>query len=67
VLLEFVVDTTGRVDPARPVRVVTATDSAAAAAARAVLPGWRFVPAERVRGCKVAQLVRLPFGRVPTP
>ena len=59
VTLRFVVDTTGRVEPAS-VRVVASTNDLFAAAARATAPTLRFTPAS-VAGRHVRQLVELPF------
>jgi periplasmic protein TonB len=59
VMVEFVVDTAGRVEPGS--LQVTQTDHMLfSAAVRAVLPRYRFIPAEAA-GHKVRQLVRLPF------
>jgi len=57
--LRFVVDTTGRVEPAS-VAVVASTHELFAAAARAALPSLRFTPAQ-AGGRRVRQLVELPF------
>jgi protein TonB len=59
VVVHFVVDTAGRVEPAT-VRVVASTDELFAAAVRATLPSLRFTPA-RANGGRVRQLVELPF------
>ena len=55
---EFVVDTLGRVD-ANSVRIVSATHTLFANAARAALPRARYAPAE-LEGRKVPQIVVLP-------
>jgi protein TonB len=59
VLVQFVVDTTGRVDMGT-LTVVDATDSLFARAVMRVLPAWRFYPA-RLDGHAVRQLVRMPL------
>lgn len=59
VLVEFVVDTLGRVEPGSS-RVMQSDHDLFAASVREVLPRLRFMPAE-ARGQKVRQLVRLPF------
>lgn len=59
VLVEFVVDTLGRVEPGS-LRLVHADHELFAASVRDVAPRLRFLPAE-ARGHKVRQLVRLPF------
>lgn len=59
VLIEFVVDTLGRVEGGSG-RVISEDHPLFGAAARAVLPRLRFVPA-KAQGHKVRQLVRLPF------
>jgi protein TonB len=59
VIVRFVVDTTGRVEPATVVIQETNHDLFAQAV-RAVLPSLRFVPAE-AGGRKVRMLVDLPF------
>ncbi|HET7456708.1 MAG TPA: TonB family protein [Gemmatimonadaceae bacterium] len=59
VVVRFVVDTTGRVEPSS-VQVTRSTDPLFTAAVRATLPSLRFTPA-RARGAKVRQLVELPF------
>ena len=59
VLVEFVVDTLGRVE-AGTTTWVSSDHELLSAAVRAVLPGYRFLPAE-VQGRKVRQLVRVPF------
>ena len=59
VLAEFVVDTTGRAEPAS-FRVLKSTHELFALAVRNALPGMRFLPAE-VNGHKVKQLVRQSF------
>jgi protein TonB len=55
----FVVDTTGRADPAS-FKVLKSTNDLFAAAVRAALPNMRFLPAE-VSGKKVRQQVQQPF------
>lgn len=57
--VSFVVDTTGRADPAS-LRILKSTHSLFDAAVRASLPGMRFIPAE-AGGKKVNQLVQQPF------
>ena len=59
VLATFVVDTTGRADPAS-FKVLRATHQLFERAVRDALPRMRFVPAE-VGGRKVRQLVQQPF------
>lgn len=59
VLARFVVDTTGRVEPAS-VRIVSSTHPLFTTAVRSTLPRLHFTPA-RARGTKVRQLVELPF------
>jgi protein TonB len=59
VMMEFVVDTAGRVESGSP-RVLTTDHEAFSASVRAVLSRLRFLPAE-AQGRKVRQLVRLPF------
>lgn len=59
VIVEFVVDTMGRVEDGTS-RVVTADHPLFAASVRAALPSYRFLPAE-AEGRRVRQLVRLPF------
>lgn len=50
--VRFVVDTLGRVDPAR-IAVEYATHPAFGEAVRAVAPTWRFHPATLAPGCPV--------------
>jgi hypothetical protein len=59
VLMAFVVDTLGRIEPCS-MRVVRASRPEFAAAVTSVLPQYRFHPAVR-RGQKVRQYVQLPF------
>jgi len=59
VVLRFVVDTVGRVEPAT-VETVSATDPRFGEAARRAIGGLRFRPAE-AGGRRVRQLVELPF------
>jgi len=59
VVARFVVDTTGRVEPAS-VRIVASEHPLFTSAVRATLPSLRFTPA-RAHGAKVRQLVELPF------
>lgn len=59
VLVQFVVDTTGRVE-LDGVRVLTSPHDDFTLAVRQVLPRLRFVPAE-VRGGKVRMLAQMPF------
>jgi len=59
VVVQFVVDTAGRVEPGT-VRVVSSPDDLFTAAVRAALPSLRFTPA-RAGGRAVRQLVELPF------
>jgi protein TonB len=59
VVVEFVVDTLGRVEDGTS-RIVSADHPLFAASVRSVLPAYRFLPAE-VEGRRVRQLVRLPF------
>ncbi len=59
VLVEFVVDTMGRVESGSE-RVVQSGHAHFTAAVRAVLPKYRFLPAE-AQGNRVRQLVRMPF------
>jgi TonB family protein len=57
--LQFIIDTTGRVDP-RTIELVESTDFRFAEACREALPKMRFDPAS-VEGHKVRELVQLPF------
>ncbi len=59
VLAQFVVDTTGRVEPGS-FKVLKASHPLFEAAVRAALPGMRFIPAE-VGNKRVRQLVQQPF------
>jgi len=59
VLVQFVVDTTGRVDMST-FKVLEATNELFVDAVKRVLPGWRFYPAE-AGGHKVPQLVQMPL------
>jgi TonB family protein len=59
VLLQFVVDQTGRVDISS-VKVLRSTDPQFTAATQGSLASWRFAPAE-VNGRPVKQLVQMPF------
>jgi protein TonB len=59
VLVEFVVDSTGRAEPAS-LKVLSSSHELFALAVRNALPGMRFLPAE-FNGRKVKQLVRQPF------
>ena len=59
VLMEFVVDTAGRVEPGS-IRFVQSDHELFSTAVRAVMSRLRFLPAE-VKGRRVRQLVRLPF------
>ena len=59
VLMEFVVDTVGRVEPGT-IRLLQSDHEQFSAAVRTVMSRLRFLPAE-VRGRRVRQLVRLPF------
>jgi len=59
VLVEFVVDTLGRVEPGS-LRVLESSHDLFSASVREVIPRWRFLPAE-AGGRKVRQLVRQPF------
>jgi protein TonB len=56
---QFVVDTTGRADPAS-LKITKATNDLFSAAVRSALPRMRFYPAE-IGGHKVRQLVQQPF------
>lgn len=60
VLVQFVVDTTGRVEM-NTYRALSYSDPAFLWEVTNVVPRLRFKPA-RVRGCPVRQLVQLPFG-----
>lgn len=60
VLVQFVVDTTGRVEPGS-IRFIASSHDLYEAAVRGVLPRYRFQAAE-VGGRKVRQLVQMPFG-----
>jgi TonB family protein len=60
VVAQFVVDTLGRVDSAS-IKVTRSSAPDLEAAVRSVLPRYRFEPARTVGGCKVAQLVVIPF------
>jgi TonB family protein len=59
VVVQFVVDATGRVDMST-VRVLRSTDPQFTAAMRESLASWRFTPAE-VNGRPVKQLLEIPF------
>ncbi len=59
VLAQFVVDTTGRVEPGS-FKVLKTTHALFETAVRAALPGMRFIPAE-VGNKRVRQLVQQPF------
>ena len=59
VLVQFTVDTTGRVDP-QAVRVLESTHELFARAVLEVLPRYRFVPAE-AGGRRVRMLAQMPF------
>jgi TonB family protein len=59
VLVQFVVDTTGRADM-RTFKVLRSTDFGFTFAVRDVLPRMKFLPAE-LHGRKVRQMVRQPF------
>ena len=59
VLVRFVVDTNGRVDP-RDIQVLESTNELFTAAVRAALPNFRFTPSV-VRGQRVAALAEMPF------
>lgn len=59
VVMQFVVDTTGRILP-ETIRIIRSTDEAFSQAVREALASARFRPASH-RGRKVRQLVRLPF------
>ncbi len=65
VLVEFVVDTLGRVEPTS-VRVVESDHPYFSDAVLRALPVYRFLPAE-VQGRRVRQLVRLPFRFAVSP
>lgn len=60
VLAQFMVDTSGRVEP-NTWRIVKASDSLVANAVLAVIPALHFTPAEQHTGCRVRQLVQMPF------
>lgn len=59
VIVQYVVDTTGRVDPST-VEIIKATDNAFANSVKSVLPEMRFFPAE-TGGRRVRQLVQQSF------
>jgi TonB family protein len=59
VLVQFVVDTTGRADM-RTFKVLRSTDFGFTFAIREVLPRMKFLPAE-LHGAKVRQMVQQPF------
>lgn len=59
VLAQFVVDTTGRIEPGS-FKVLKTSHQLFEAAVRAVVPGMRFIPAE-VGNKRVRQLVQQPF------
>jgi protein TonB len=59
VLVEFTVDTTGRVDP-NSIRVVESTHELFTRAVREALAGFRFVPAQAA-GRRVSALAQMPF------
>ncbi len=62
-LVQFIVDTTGRAEPAS-LKVLRATHDAFGQAVRSALPQMRFLPAE-IGGCKVRMLVQQPFTFAP--
>jgi hypothetical protein len=59
IVVEFVVDTTGRADTTT-FKVLSSPHKSAASAVRGVLPRLRFAPAE-LKGRKVRQIVQMPF------
>jgi len=59
VLVQFVVDTTGRVEPGS-IKILKATHDLFAQSVKSSLPSMRFYPAE-IAGRKVKQLVQQPF------
>jgi protein TonB len=59
VLVQFVIDTTGRADM-RSFKVLRSSNPQFTEAVRTVLPSHRFYPAEE-RGCKVKMYVQMPF------
>ncbi len=59
VVVTFVVDTTGRVEPSSFV-ILNSTNDLFGAAVRAALPAMRFIPA-KADGHKVKQQVQQPF------
>lgn len=59
VLMQFVVDSSGRVERGS-LRVISSSHELYEAAVRAVLPGYRFIPAT-VGGVNVRQEVQMPF------
>lgn len=59
VLVQFVVNTSGRVEPGS-IKILESTNSAFAAAVREVLPRHRFSPA-KIGGTPVRQIVQQPF------
>lgn len=59
VLVRFVVDTNGRVDP-RNVQVLESTNELFTASVRAALPNFRFTPSV-IRGHRVAATAEMPF------
>lgn len=60
VLAQFVVDTTGRAEM-RTFKVLKASHEDFVKAVREAVPRMRFIPAE-IAGCRVRQIVQLPFG-----
>jgi protein TonB len=59
VLVQFVVDTTGRIEP-QSVRVLESTHDLFARSVLAVLPRFRFQPAE-VNGKRIRMAAQMPF------
>ncbi|MEO7103118.1 MAG: TonB family protein [Gemmatimonadaceae bacterium] len=57
---EFTVDTTGRLDPSAPIKIIKSTNDLFKSAVMKALPEMRFAPAE-IGGRKVRQLVQQPF------
>jgi len=62
-IVQYIVDTTGRAEPAS-FKVLRASHDAFGQAVRSALPQMRFLPAE-IGGCKVRMLVQQPFTFAP--
>jgi protein TonB len=63
VLVQFVVDANGNVEP-QTLKALKSSHDLFTQAVRAVLPGWRFAPAQ-IGGRSVSQIVQMPFQFTP--